>query len=397
MTTPHGRIAAMAFGALVLGGFAVAVARGEHRGLAAPSAPATVAALTSAVIATPSAEPATDATQLDGRAFPDGVLALTWDDGPDATTLALAEYLAQNHVAGTFFVVNEWVANLSSDPGRGHGVFETGYQSIPILGHLVKLGHRLGNHTLNHVLLAGADPKMVDLEVRANQEQIDPFLTNELRMFRVPGGAWSADAAKVVAADPSLRGMVGPIRWDVDRKDWDNSVGCNSNDAATECERTAKGASRVKASVTALRYLASIDEAKHGIVLFHDRVGDVGSDYALQIARLIVPRLKERGYVFAAPVLAFSPLKTRAGVKPPRAGAGTLSGDLNGDGLADECQVVNSNDVACALASSHGFTQDAVWMRGVSASHAWLADVSGDGRADLCVEAGDGVACGLAP
>ena len=210
MTTPHGRIAAVALGALVLGGFAVASARGERRDLAMPAAPARVAGPTSAVVAPPSAEPTPDAIQLDGRALPDGVLALTWDDGPDSKTLALAEYLAQNHVAGTFFVVNEWVANLSSDPGQGRGVFETGYQSIPILGELVKLRHRLGNHTLNHVLLAGAEPKMVDLEVRANQEQIDPFLTNDLRMFRVPGGAWSADAAKVVAADPSLRGMVGP-------------------------------------------------------------------------------------------------------------------------------------------------------------------------------------------
>ena len=63
----------------------------------------------------------------------------------------------------------------------------------------------------------------------------------------------------------------------------------------------------------------------------------------------------------------------------------------------DECHLAESRDVACALATSHGFTQAAVWMHGVAASHAWLADVSGDGRADLCVEGADGVACGLAP
>jgi peptidoglycan/xylan/chitin deacetylase (PgdA/CDA1 family) len=382
----------------------IACARGG-----APSAPAVrkdaeVATLTSVVV--PRSEPLApvDARQIDGRGFPDGVLALTWDDGPDTNTLALAEYLARERVTATFFVVNEWVANLSSDPGSGRGVYETGYQYIPILGDLVKLGHRLGNHTLNHVLLAGADPKLVDLEVRANQEQLDPFQTNELRIFRVPGGAWSAEAAKVVGDDPSLRGMVGPIRWDVDRKDWDNSVGCNSDHAATECERTTGGSSRVKASVTAERYLASIDEAKHGIVLFHDRVGDVGSDYAMQIARVIVPRLKERGYVFAAPVLAFSPLKVRAGVKAIKSPAGasatdeaaSLTGDLNGDGRLDECRRVTEG-FACALATSRGLTSATVWTRSASGARAWLADVNGDGRADLCMEAASGVACGLAP
>jgi peptidoglycan/xylan/chitin deacetylase (PgdA/CDA1 family) len=394
MSTPHARFAALALGSFLLGGGVAAFARGGAAAAKPAAKSADVAAPPSAVVTRPEPPAARGATQIDGRAFPDGVLALTWDDGPDVNTLALAEYLAREHVAATFFVVNEWVADLSSDPGSGHGVYETGYQNIPILGDLVRLGHRLGNHTLNHVLLADADPALVDLELRANQEQLDPFLTNELRMFRVPGGAWSADAANVVADDPALRGMVGPIRWDVDRKDWENAVGCNSDHPATECERTTGGASRVKASVTAERYLASIDEAKHGIVLFHDRVGDVGSDYAMQIARAIVPHLQERGYVFAAPVLAFSPLKARAGVKANE--GATLTGDLNGDGRTDECHPVPEG-FACALATNRGFTQATVWMRSGSVSRAWLADVNGDGRADLCVDAGNGAACGLAP
>jgi len=395
--TSHGRFAVLALGAFLVGGVGMGVMRGGAAAAkgALPRS-AAVAALTSASAPHAVDETAHDATQVDGRGFPEGVLALTWDDGPDANTLALAEYLADEKVTATFFVVNEWVADLSSDPGIGHGVYETGYQSIPILGDLVKLGHRLGNHTLNHVLLDRVAPSVVDLEVRANQEQIDPFLTNELRMFRVPGGAWTAEDAKIVADDPSLRGLVGPIRWDVDRKDWDNSVGCNSDHPATECERTTGGGMRVKARVTAERYLASIDEAKRGIVLFHDRVGDVGSDYAVQIARIVVPTLKGRGYVFAAPVLAFSPLRGRAGVKAPAGDAAVLTGDLNGDGRADECHRVPEG-IACALGTAKGLTTATVWMGGVPSSRAWLVDVNGDGRADLCVETDGDVACGLAP
>src|ERR1700733_6395817 len=103
--------------------------------------------------------------QLDGRRFPDKLLALTWDDGPDANTLALASYLKREHVSATFFVVREWARGLSDDPGSGKSKFETGYEYLPILGDLVQLGHRVGNHTLNHVLLSQARPDLLDREL----------------------------------------------------------------------------------------------------------------------------------------------------------------------------------------------------------------------------------------
>ena len=153
--------------------------------------------------------------QLDGRAFPDGVLALTWDDGPDAGTLGLASYLAERRIGATFFVVEDWVKGVSEEPGQGGRAFETGYRSLPILSDLVARGHRLGNHTAHHVLLAGAKPGVVLAEVGEAQRMIDPFLANELRLLRAPGGAWDAAAAAVVDADPLLAALVGPVRWDV--------------------------------------------------------------------------------------------------------------------------------------------------------------------------------------
>src|SRR5262249_47263070 len=139
---------------------------------------------------------------------------------------------------------------------------------------------------------------------------IDPYVTNELRIFRAPGGAWGPETAGSAFADPFVKGLVGPVRWDVDRKDWQSSASCNSTHPHSECELGTRGL-RTKPSVIAHRYLSSITSAGRGIVLLHDRVADVGSRYALELAEALVPELKAAGFVFAAPVLAFSPLALR--------------------------------------------------------------------------------------
>jgi peptidoglycan/xylan/chitin deacetylase (PgdA/CDA1 family) len=373
----------------------------------------------SAASAAPSSLPAVTAAQLDGHEFPDHVLALTWDDGPDTGTKALATYLAGEHIAATFFVVESWAQGVSSDPGTGAGVFETGYAHMPVLADLVKLRHRIGNHTRHHVLLTEVDAPVALREVRENQERIDPFLTNELRLLRAPGGAWSVESARAVAGDPYLAGLVGPVRWDVDRKDWDNSVQCDSKQASEECELEPGGKTRVKASVTAARYLKSIDEAKHGIVLFHDRVGDVGSDYAMSIAQIVVPALKERGYVFAAPVLAFGPLRSRASPEGPVVGFADTDGDGHEDlwtkGAREGVVVQRSLVVPGAAADRRPFCGfaapapadangaptrpkpgKATAIPGVDGDGVLAGDLNGDGRADACGRTPAGFACALA-
>jgi hypothetical protein len=316
---------------------------------------------------------------------------------------------------------------------------------------------------------------MVDFELFENQKNIDPFLTNELRVFRSPGGAWDEGAGAVVDRDPALDGLVGPVRWDIDRKDWEGSLYCRSSRPSVECEPLAPGQKRrVRADVTATRYLDSITEAGHGIVLFHDRVGDVGSDYALRVARQVIPVLEARGFVFAAPVLEFSGFRARAADslttdwvasldattvtfvdvdgdgRADLCGRGTggfgcarsveragtvadarpetffewshawsarvpsrmaerrsppLRGDLNGDGRVDECHIA-AGGVACALAGPRALLGTSTWLaRGREDAAPWLdggaslslADVNGDGRADLCGVSATGVGCGLAP
>ena len=372
------------------------------------------------------AHPKTDVAirpQIDGRAFPDGVLALTWDDGPDAHTLELARYLHAEHVSGTFFVVGAWRAGVSDDPGTGRGVLHTGYADIPILPALVKLGHRIGNHTLNHVLLSHANGPLVDHELADNQKHLDSFASDELRLFRVPGGAWTAEASATVDGDPYLRGLTGPIRWDVDRKDWDNSVSCDSAHPRLECEERSDGQStRTRPTVVAQRYLASIEQAKHGIVLLHDRVGDVGSRYALSIAQTLIPALEARGYVFSAPVLAFSPLSPRL-AEPALPGDGFRLVDVDGDGRDDLCvdapgadhplpgchrsvertlddgelrmafeeQVIAGKSVGLPGAERSDGREEPDALPGADLVR--TGDLNGDGRTDLCGRIGSDVVC----
>jgi peptidoglycan/xylan/chitin deacetylase (PgdA/CDA1 family) len=380
----------------------------------APDAPA--AALAPSPALAPAPAPAlalAPHTRIDGHAFPDKVIALTWDDGPDANTLELAAYLKRRRISATFFVVASWIDGLSDDPGDGKNVFVSGYEFLPVLGDLVGLGHRVANHTLNHVILReAAGARTVDRELRENQQNLDPFLTNELRLFRAPGGGWGSFAAGIVDGDPYLGRMVGPVAWDIDRKDWDESLHCRGPRGIFECERAGPGGSlRMKPSVVAARYVASIESAGHGIVLLHDRVGHVGSTYGLDVAQAMIPQLEARGFVFAAPVLRFSAPVVRhheADLSDAhRWDPSTVRiGDVNGDGREDVCGK-GALGITCAVSVQTTPTADDRLPRTVfravhgaappspaPAGTIHLADVTGDGQADVCIAAAaGGIAC----
>ncbi len=362
--------------------------------------------------------PLVRATQLDGQKFPDHVLAVTWDDGPDKHTVELARFLSSKHVSGTFFVVNSWQKGLSDEPGTGKGAFETGFAHLPVLEDLVRLGQRVANHTLNHVLLPSVEPELAQRQLAQNQHQIDAFLPAEVRFFRAPAGAWNADVARLASQDPYLGQLIGPIRWDIDRKDWESSVECQSKVPARDCESGHDGL-RLKPRVTARRYLETIERQRHGIVLLHDRVGDVGSEYALDVARALVPELIARGYVFAAPVLGFSQPVERASAAARDALAALALADLelidsDGDGRADLCgraagqrYCLRSQEtpggeagqtpkaffnVPVAVAST---APPRKLPRSWNARRGALADIDGDGHADACWSSADGVRCAL--
>jgi LmbE family N-acetylglucosaminyl deacetylase len=73
----------------------------------------------------------------------------------------------------------------------------------------------------------------------------------------------------------------------------------------------------------------------------------------------------------------------------------TAIADIDGDGAADLCAIAGTS-VMCARSQHRGFGPLATWLVAPSAPVAlWLGDLDGDGRADACVDLGDTIACAL--
>lgn len=73
--------------------------------------------------------------------------------------------------------------------------------------------------------------------------------------------------------------------------------------------------------------------------------------------------------------------------------------DISGDGRADLCVVIGSN-VECALSQGHGFGPRFPVLALPAASTVealWLGDLDGDGKADPCVDDGTTISCTLSP
>jgi LmbE family N-acetylglucosaminyl deacetylase len=71
--------------------------------------------------------------------------------------------------------------------------------------------------------------------------------------------------------------------------------------------------------------------------------------------------------------------------------------DIDGDGRADLC-TVRDNRVSCALAQDHAFGPRATLaILPAPATALWLGDLDGDGRADACTSDGATITCAISP
>src|SRR6059058_6234278 len=111
------------------------------------------------------------ASWITGADLPDGTLVLTYDDGPGPNTVPIAQYLHDQGIAATFFVIGNQA-----------------YEQPAVLARVRALGHRLGNHTWTHPnlvdqLAGGAD---IIREVRRTADLLGPG-TGPIA-FRAPYG-----------------------------------------------------------------------------------------------------------------------------------------------------------------------------------------------------------------
>jgi peptidoglycan/xylan/chitin deacetylase (PgdA/CDA1 family) len=128
------------------------------------------------------------------------VIALTFDDGPNATlTPKLLDLLAARHLKATFFVVGQ---NAADHPD--------------ILKRAVREGHEIGNHSWSHPNLGKMSDEAVRRELQKTEDTIVAAIGKKPTLMRPPYGSITARQKKWIHEEFGYR----IILWDVDPLDW---------------------------------------------------------------------------------------------------------------------------------------------------------------------------------
>jgi peptidoglycan/xylan/chitin deacetylase (PgdA/CDA1 family) len=182
---------------------------------------------------------------------PHDAIALTIDDGPHPRwTPLMLDLLQLNGIRATFSLIG------------------TQARTYPdLVKRIVAEGHGVCNHTMTHPQpFSGGDPATIRQQIVDAQSAIVAACGVPPKLFRAPGGQWSA---AVLSAVQDLRLM--PIGWDIDPRDW----------------------SRPGTAVVTSRLLA----AQPGdILLCHDGGGNRAQ--TIESLRTVLPVLKSRGLQF---------------------------------------------------------------------------------------------------
>jgi peptidoglycan/xylan/chitin deacetylase (PgdA/CDA1 family) len=314
--------------------------------------------------------------------LPKGLISLTYDDGPGPGTVELAKWLYNEHICATFFVVG------ASDPGGG-------FKNYPYLDSLIFYGQRIGNHTYNHrdlTQLSCADAKY---QIGYNQSFIDPLVNNNLTYFTPPWFEWNKSLSQCMHEDATLDHLRGPVGMTYDTHDY----GFRQDESADQCANKF-----LSDSLNVMKF----SRGDGGIIKMHDFNSYTDQYFALQETKIIVQYLKSIGYTFVSPTVEFSPAITnlvRAGEFSDEQHWSTEQfqsmrlADVNGDGKADLiCR--NAEGVHVALSIGFGFTNEQLWSSEFSDGKGWttstcgpirFADVNGDHKADLIIRGNHGI------
>ncbi|MGE5704369.1 MAG: polysaccharide deacetylase family protein [Clostridia bacterium] len=181
------------------------------------------------------------------------MIALTFDDGPDARyTPQIASLLKEYDAKATFFVVG------------------TRVQKNPeIIRQLLKDGNELANHTYSHPDLRKISEQRLKEEVTKTQETIYAATGFTPKLFRPPGGYYSESLIRVVK-DAGFQVIMWS--WHQDTRDWSDP-----------------GVKKIVKKV--------LKNARNGdIVLFHDYGG--ARSQTVRALKEILPELHRRGFHF---------------------------------------------------------------------------------------------------
>ncbi|WP_171074794.1 polysaccharide deacetylase family protein [Nonomuraea basaltis] len=172
-------------------------------------------------------------------------LALTFDDGPGATTPTLLKTLKKAGAKATFFVVGKRVEERPK-----------------IVAQAMAQGHAIGNHTYSHASLPTLLDDEILEELKTTQDAIQTATGQQPKIFRPPYGH-TDDRVLGLAGETEL----AQVLWTGTTLDWQ-----------------LRDAKKIKAAVLRLAQ-------RDGVILMHDTV-----PATVQAMPGIVKELKKRGY-----------------------------------------------------------------------------------------------------
>jgi len=183
------------------------------------------------------------------------LVALTFDDGPWATTPEVLRILRERNVKATFCVITRQL--------KGDGLAAT--------KAALAEGHRVCNHTVDHDQALPSKPQnVVDGEIRGGNQQLVERLGFKPVYYRPPGGAMGPNIEATAKAEAQQ-----VLLWTVDTKDY----------------------TRPPPPAILGAVLANIKPG--GVVLMHDGGGDRSATLAALPA--VIDQLRAAGYEIVLP------------------------------------------------------------------------------------------------
>ncbi len=181
-------------------------------------------------------------------------IALTFDDGPDATyTPQILDILKEHKIKATFFLIGSRV-----------GLFPE------VVERMKEEGHIIGNHSMTHANIIKLGNKEARQEVLEAEKELQSFLDYRTALFRSPYGSLDAEKIRVIE---DLGYKI--IAWNVDSLDWKSLT-----------------AEQVKTNI--------LENVRAGSIILQHSAGSQDEDLTGSVAALsdIIVVLKNEGYQF---------------------------------------------------------------------------------------------------
>ncbi|MDR3048372.1 MAG: polysaccharide deacetylase family protein [Elusimicrobiota bacterium] len=178
-------------------------------------------------------------------------VALTFDDGPGASTIAILDILKSKNVKATFFLLGSHVKKNPNWTKR-----------------LVQDGHEIGNHTYNHINFFLYDKEnkddKIENELLSSEKIIKETIGVKTHLARFPNGYSRSDAIQIA----KKHGYI-VINW---------AFGCDWNRKMTDDEILAKYKKAIRSGT---------------IFLLHDAPKNAK---AVRILSKLIDEIKAKGY-----------------------------------------------------------------------------------------------------